>query len=69
MSDNIDKELVEQIKKAREKKGLTQDEVAKKSGMTTTYFAMIERGEVNPSIAKINKILDVVGLQLVLKKK
>lgn len=62
-------ELGLQFKKAREKKKFTQADVAKQSDMTVTYYAMIERGEVNPSLDKINKLLKVLGLELVIKNK
>ena len=50
------------IKKIREKAKLTQAEVAKKAGIKTNYFAVIERGEVatNPdNLLKISKALGV----------
>jgi len=53
-----------QVKTAREKSGLTQVEVAKKAGMTVNYFAMIERGEVNPSFEKIKSIASVLKLKI-----
>lgn len=62
-------ELGLQLKEARERKKLTQADVANQSNMTVTYYAMIERGEVNPSLDKIKRLLDVLGLELVIKKK
>lgn len=67
--DNAREKLGETLKKAREKQNLTQEEVAEKSGMTTTYYAMIERGEVNPSWAKLTKIFKVLDLKLSIKEK
>lgn len=66
---NTDKQLGLQLKETREQKKLTQAEVAEKAGITVTYYAMIERGEVNPSLAKIKKLLKVLGLELLIKKK
>lgn len=54
------------IKEAREKKKMTQVEVAKKAGLNTNYYACIERGEVNPSIEKLEEILKTVELKLTL---
>jgi len=54
----------QQVKDAREKIGLTQAEVAKKADMTVNYFAMIERGEVNPSFEKIKNIAKVLKLKI-----
>lgn len=38
-------ELGKNIKKARNKAGLTQAQVAEKAGIHTNYFARVERGE------------------------
>jgi transcriptional regulator with XRE-family HTH domain len=54
----------ERVKEAREKLELTQEQVAKKAGMTTNYFAMIERGEVNPSFEKIKSLAKVLKLKV-----
>lgn len=64
-----EKELGIQMKEARESKKLTQQEVAKKTGMTATYYAMIERGEVNPSWEKVNSILNVLDLKISIDEK
>ena len=52
------------VKEAREKQELTQVQVAEKAGMTVTYFAMIERGEVNPSFEKLKSIAEVLKLKI-----
>jgi transcriptional regulator with XRE-family HTH domain len=52
------------IKIAREKLNLTQAEIAKKADMTVNYYAMIERGEVNPSYEKIKSIAKVLKLKI-----
>ena len=69
MTLNTDKELGLQLKDARENKKLTQFDVAKQSDMTVTYYAMIERGEVNPSWAKLKKLFKVLNLKLSIKEK
>ena len=53
-------------KEAREKKKLTQAEVAQKVGLNTNYYAVIERGEVTTSIENIEKICKALGIRLVL---
>lgn len=70
-SDNkekIDPKLAIQIRETREKKGLTQAEVARQADVTETFYAMTERGETNPSYAKLKNILKVLGLKIVAKK-
>lgn len=54
----------ERVKDAREKLELTQAQVAKKAKMTVNYYAMIERGEVNPSFEKIKNIAKVLKLKI-----
>ena len=58
------KEFGERIKVAREKSGLTQAEVAKKANITVNYYAMMERGEVNPSFEKIKNIAKVLKIKI-----
>lgn len=69
MTLSTDKELGLQLKEARENKKLTQLDVATQSDMTVTYYAMIERGEVNPSWAKLKKLFKVLDLKLSIKEK
>ena len=58
------KDLANIFKEKREKKNLTQAEVAKKAGLNTNYYAVIERGEINPSFETFNKICNALGLTL-----
>jgi transcriptional regulator with XRE-family HTH domain len=58
------KEFGSRVKAAREKMGLTQVDVAEKADMTVNYFAMIERGEVNPSFEKMKAIAKVLKLKI-----
>ncbi len=58
--------LGNKIKTARENKKLTQAEVAKKTGLNTNYYAVIERGEVKTSLENIEKICKALGIKLIL---
>ena len=64
MDEKAKREFGERVKTAREKLGLTQLEVAEKADMTVNYYAMIERGEVNPSFEKIKGIAKVLKLKI-----
>ena len=64
MDEKAKKEFGERVKTAREKAGLTQSEVAGKANMTVNYYAMIERGEVNPSFEKIKAIAKVLKIKV-----
>lgn len=52
------------IKEIREQKDLTQEEVAKKAGIFPNYYAKIERGTINTSIEKANKIAKALGVKV-----
>ena len=64
----IDPQIAAQLKQAREKLGLTQLEVAKLAKVTETFYAMTERGEANPSFAKLSRISKALGLKIVAQK-
>ena len=63
---NSIKELANKLREAREKKKLTQVEVAKKADLNTNYYAVIERGEVNPKVETLIRILEALGIKLTL---
>jgi len=46
----------ERLKKARQEKGLTQEQFAKICGLHKNYIGMVERGERNPSLINIEII-------------
>lgn len=48
--------ISKRLKEIRERRNLSQEEVAKESGISTTYYAGIERGEENPTIAVMEYI-------------
>lgn len=52
------------IKEIREQKELTQEEVANKAGISPNYYAKIERGTINTSIEKANKIAKALGVEV-----
>ena len=62
MANNNSNSIAIKIRKARLQKKMTQVVVAQKSGISETYFAQIERGEKNPTISVISKIIDVLGV-------
>lgn len=56
--------LGKNIQAARTKAGLRQSDVASKAGITTNYYAQIERGEVNSSFDKLESIAKVLKVSL-----
>lgn len=62
-NEKILKKLGETVRKAREKARLTQVEVAASSGLSVGYYARIERGEVNPSYEKLQKVMKALKVK------
>ena len=62
MTDTTKQEIAKKIREIRHNKGLTQVDVAKRAGISTNYYALIEQANVKPSmeiIVDIIKALDV----------
>lgn len=53
----IKEKIGESITRIRKKKGLKQIEVAVDAGINPSYYSKIERGEINPSLEKLYKII------------
>lgn len=60
---NVSKEVGSKLKKAREAAGKTQAEVAEAAGINVNYYAQIERGEVNTSVEKLQRIMKVLKMK------
>lgn len=56
LKKNIKKRFGERVRKLREQRGLTQEQLADKAGMHFTYVGQIERGVRNPSLVNIEKL-------------
>jgi transcriptional regulator with XRE-family HTH domain len=50
----------QRIRKAREVRDITQEDLAFKIGITTSYMGQLERGERNLNVDKILKIARVI---------
>lgn len=68
---SIEKSFGQRIKQLRRQRGLSQEELAFRSGVHRTYLGGIERGERNPSlrnIAAVARALDISLSELFLFK-
>lgn len=54
--ENIRKNFGLHLKKLRQGKKLTQEELADRAGMHFTYVGQIERGKRNPSLVNLHKL-------------
>lgn len=57
---NLAKSFGEKFKEKRKKSGITQDDMALRSGIDRSYIGRIERGEVNISLEKVYLLADVL---------
>jgi len=62
------KELSDLIHEQRIKSGLTQTQLANKSGLSQQAVSFVERGYVNISLRTLKKIADALNLKIVLEK-
>ena len=58
-----DQQFGKNLKKLRKSAGLTQEQLAEKAKVSTTYLAYIETGTKRPSLKVINKIAEVLGVK------
>lgn len=52
------------IRKIRELKNFTQEQVAEQLGMTPSGYSRIERAEVGVSLEKLQRIADILGVKM-----
>jgi len=57
-------ELKDLMKKRREMLSLTQQDLAEIANVGTATVKDIERGQGNPRLSTVNKILDVLGIEI-----
>jgi transcriptional regulator with XRE-family HTH domain len=63
MTDRTLNDIAKNLKIARLQKRLTQDEVASKAGVSTNYYARLERAELKPSVEYLEKIVKALGVK------
>lgn len=61
-------ELGDKIKSARVQKGITQKELAEKTGLTERTIQRIENHEVDPSVYSLNKISEILKFDFTKEK-
>jgi transcriptional regulator with XRE-family HTH domain len=61
---NIDQALAVTLRRLREQKGLSQDQVAFESGLHRTYISQLERGLKSITVKSLMRIIMVLGVDL-----
>lgn len=64
MNTNNNFNIGERIRQLRIKHGLTQEQLALRSNITTTYLGLLERNEKNPTIKIIEQLCNSLNLSL-----
>lgn len=54
--------FLEQLRKAREERGLTQIEVAEKLGQTQSFISKVERGERRLDVVELRAFCSAIGM-------
>lgn len=62
--NNIRKGLGKRIRFLRESKGLTQEELGEKAGLSYKFVGEVERGEVNISLDSLISIADALEVKI-----
>jgi len=62
-------DLIQQLKARREVLSLTQEALAELSGVGLRTLKQLESGKGNPTLLTIEKLADVLGLELILQVK
>lgn len=57
-------EIISQIIKARSEQGLTQDELAARTGLQRSNISRLESGNYNPSIELLSRVAKGLGMEL-----
>ncbi len=65
MTNKTREQIAHRLKQARLRKHLTQAELADKAGITTNYYARIERAEVTPSADILVDLITSLGVKSV----
>jgi ribosome-binding protein aMBF1 (putative translation factor) len=58
-------ELGRRVRRARERLGMTQADLASRTGSTQPAVARLEAGGVTPSLETLHRVADALGLELV----
>jgi y4mF family transcriptional regulator len=62
-------DIGKQIKERRDTLGITQPDLAEMAGVNINTIYNIESGRGNPTIKKLSKILEILGMELTLTVK
>jgi len=62
-------EIGEKIKERRDTLGITQPDLAEMAGVNINTIYNIESGRGNPTLSKLNNVLNILGMEITLTVK
>ncbi len=62
--DPMLRQLGQYLRRIREQRGRSQEELAHECGLHRTYIGAVERGEYNVTILTLRRITDTLGITL-----
>ncbi len=60
----MDKPIGQHLRSQRKKRGLSQRELARRSGVANATISLIENDKLNPTVSLLKKILDGIPMRL-----
>ncbi len=60
-------QIGETVKRRRKELGITQPHLAELAGISTNTLYKLERGQSNPSLEVLNKLVEVLGMEIKLE--
>lgn len=63
-SDQPQPALGEAIRQLRQKRNITQEDLAHEADVTTGTLSLIERGQANPTWGTVKRIMDALGVSM-----
>jgi len=56
--------MAEKLKALRERRGLTQEQLSEKSGVSRSYLARLETGRQDPTLSTLEKLAKALGVKV-----
>lgn len=61
---DVRKRVGNNVRRLREKQGVSQEELAARAELHRTYISGVERGIRNPTVVVLEKVADALGVEL-----
>ncbi len=64
MNEALNKRVGKKIKQARQKRGLTQEALARQAGFSLGYLARLEIGRHEPPLSTLARLAKILGVKI-----